>query len=58
MADDIVTNLRHEAAQCSASPCVGCENLIAAADEIERLRNLVAELLPFMLEKEGKNPST
>ena len=39
MADDIVTRLRQEAAQCNASPCdCQCPNLIAAADEIERLR--------------------
>lgn len=44
MADDIVDQLRHEAAQCSASPCVGCTNLLAAADEIERLRAHIERL--------------
>ena len=45
MADDIVTRLRQEAAQCNASPCdCQCPNLIAAADEIERLRELCNDL--------------
>lgn len=57
MGDDIVAQLRQEAAQCNASPCdCQCPNLIAAADEIERLReinrNLHTECARMQMERD------
>jgi hypothetical protein len=42
VADDLVTHLRQQAAECHSSPCdCQCPNLLAAADEIERSRKEV-----------------
>lgn len=54
MRDDIVAQLRDEAARCNASPCdCQCPNLLAAADEIERLRARLDLVMLAKVQAEG-----